>query len=556
MIRFLSSLFIILFCNEISLANTYYPVPAKHAMVVTEQKLATEVGMNILQQGGNAFDAAVAVGYALSVVFPCCGNIGGGGFATLHLANGKNIFLNFREKAPLAATSNMFLDADQKLIPELSTKGYLAVGVPGTVMGLESLLKKYGTMTRKQVMAPAISLAEKGYDLTAYDLKLFTQLKNTHQKNIAQIFLDQNGNLYPVGHKLIQKELANTLKLIAAHGPKVFYRGKIAEEIVKASEKNGGKLSLKDFASYYVEELTPLTCQYHQYQIISSPPPSSGGTTLCEMLNVLELYPLKKYGFHTKQSTQVMVEAMRYAFYDRNMKLGDPDFVKNPIKKLISKKYAQHIKNKIDQHILPNEVIPNKETLHTTHYSIIDDQGNAIAVTYTLNAFFGAKVIAGHTGFFLNDEMDDFAAKPNSKNKFGLYQGNNNKVEPQKRPLSSMTPTFVMKDKKIIMILGSPGGPRIITSVLETFINQIVFGMNLQQAVNAPRFHYQWIPNTVYIEANTFPHQTMSALRSLGYHFTPSKPWGAVESIYIDPKTKIIYGANDRRRPDGAAMGY
>lgn len=564
MVKIISYVFLIFFCSCHVFAETTKPVSAKHAMVVSAQHLASQVGVDILASGGNAMDAAVAVGYALAVVHPCCGNIGGGGFITLHTAKGKNIFLNFREKAPLAAKKNMFLDKKKHVIPDLSTKGYLAVGVPGTVLGLDTLLTKYGTMTRQEVMAPAIQLAEKGYALTPGDIKFLSKFTKDFrtQPNVAKIFLKTGGRPYQAGDTLIQKELANTLKLIAKFGPAVFYQGKIAEDIVRASQQHGGILSLKDFSSYRVEELSPLFCRYDGYTLISAPPPSSGGTTLCEILNIVESYPLKKFGFHTAKSTHYIVEAMRYAFYDRNNQLGDPDFVSNPVEKLISKDYAEQVRQKIlDLQASPSRELNHaekseEEGLHTTHYSIMDQNGNAISVTYTLNSFFGAKVIAGKTGFFLNNEMDDFAVKAGSRNKFGLIQGNKNTIAPGKRPLSSMTPTIITKNKRVVMIVGSPGGPRIITSTLLTILNVLDYGMNIQEAVNAPRFHHQWLPDTIYAEPHTFSNAAIQELTDMGYHITPNPAWGAVEAIFIHMDNKKIEGANDIRRPAGKAAGY
>lgn len=549
------------FVIENSFAAHPIATHAEHAMVVTEQKIATQVGIDILKAGGNAIDAAVAVGYALAVVFPCCGNIGGGGFATIHLANGKNIVINFREKAPLAATDSMFLDKNQQVIPDLNTKGYLAVAVPGTVLGLETMLKKYGTMPRQKVMAPAIRLAENGFILTANDIQYFSKLLPNPTNNVAKIFFKANGHSYQPGDRLIQMQLSQSLKLIAKGGARSFYHGKIAKEIVKASELNHGLLTLKDFSTYTIQELSPIYCNYHHYNIISAPPPSSGGTTLCEILNILELYPLNKYGFDNVKSIHYTIEAMRYAFYDRNNQLGDPDFVVNPVSKLISKEYAKQIKIKIDTNgITPSTKLNNQSdqsnNIHTTHYSIIDQYGNAVSVTYTLNAYFGAKVIARTTGFFLNDEMDDFAVKAGGVNKFGLKQGSQNTIAPGKRPLSSMTPTIITKNNQVVMIIGSPGGPRIITSILETFLNRLTYGMDLQSAVNHPRFHHQWMPDTIYCEPNCFSKKLTTGLTKMGYHFTPSETWSAVETIYIDPKTHFIEGANDRRRPTGAAIGY
>jgi gamma-glutamyltranspeptidase/glutathione hydrolase len=547
---------------SVTFAMAALPASSKLGMVASEQHLASDIGANILRHGGNAIDAAVAVGYALAVVNPCCGNIGGGGFMTLHLASGKNIFINFRERAPFAAKSNMFLDASGNLIPEKSTVGYLAVATPGTVLGLETARKKYGTFSREKLIAPAIQLAEKGYILTAGDIKLL----NAHiadfkkQPNVAAIFL-KNNQPYQIGDRLIQTDLANSLKLILKDGTEAFYKGKLAEKIVKASQQNQGILSMKDFAGYTVTELTPITCSYHGYTIISAPPPSSGGVTLCEMLNILESYPLKKLGFHSAMSTHIIVEAMRHSFYDRNMDLGDPDFVKNPVARLISKDYATTIRTQIkSNYATPSNELghktPTHEGMHTTHYSVTDKFGNAVSVTYTLNSFFGAQIIAGDTGFFLNNEMDDFAAKPGDKNQFGLIQGAANAIVPGKRPLSSMTPTIITKKGQVVMVVGCPGGPRIITATMEAILNTLDYQMNIQDAINAPRFHHQWYPDSIDIEPNAFSSGTLKQLSKMGYQIVPHDSWGAVEAIYIDPMTHIHYGANDIRRAAGKAMGY
>lgn len=559
----LFAMIIVMLCVSSSFAVYPEPVVAKNGMVVSDQKLASQVGVKILQQGGNAIDAAVAVGYALAVVNPCCGNIGGGGFMLIHLADGENIFLNFREKAPQAASPAMYLDQKGNIIPDKSTYGYAAVGVPGTVMGLDTALKKYGTMTRQQVMRPAIELAEKGYVLSAGDITILS--KGTKgfekQKNVAAIFL-KNNNPYQVGDRLVQKGLAKTLREISQSGVAAFYTGKIAKTIVTQSQINGGILTLDDFAQYKVEELMPVHCVYHGYTVISSPPPSSGGVALCEMLNIVEAYSLQKLGFHSAQGSHYVIEAMRYAFADRNNKLGDPNFVKNPIQDLTSKEYAEKIRQQIMvDHATPSNVLPisaaPKEGENTTHYSIVDKFGNAVAVTYTINRFFGAYVIAGDTGFFLNDEMDDFTSKPGFPNQFGLVQGETNSIQPGKTPLSSMMPTMVMKNNQPMIVVGSPGGPRIISSVLLTILNMLDYGLDVQAAVDAPRFHHQWLPDVIDIEKPfVFSSDTTAILVKMGYHMKRHELWGAVEAIYIDPVTKAIYGGSDSRKSAGGAVGY
>lgn len=515
---------------------------AADGMVVSEQHLATDAGVEVLRAGGNAIDAAIAVGYALAVVNPCCGNIGGGGFMTIHLANGNNVFLNFRERAPLAATENMFHDQHTK-----STQGYLAVATPGTVAGFELALKKYGSMTRTQVMTPAILLAEKGFILGAGDIKLLAPHTEEfkQQPNIAAIFL-KNNQPYQVGDRLVQKELATTLKQISAKGAAAFYEGEIAAAVVAASKKNNGILSLKDFSQYRAQLLNPIICTYHHYTVISAPPPSSGGITLCEMLNILEGYPLTQLGFHSTASIEYIVAAMRQAYHDRNNQLGDPDFVKNPVEKLISKEYAAQIRNQITI-----DATQTTEGVNTTHYSVIDKFGNAVAVTYTLNSFFGAGIIANNTGFFLNNEMDDFTTQPGRTNQFGLVQGEKNAIQPGKRPLSSMTPTIILKDQNVVLVVGSPGGPRITTATLQTILNVLDYGLTIQDAVNAPRFHNQGLPNTIEVEPFAISSYSRVKLFAEGYRFVNHDYWGAVEAIYVDPKTRITYGANDIRRSAG-----
>lgn len=546
------------------------PVVAHHAMVVTAQHLATHVGLKILKEGGNAVDAAVAVGYALAVVHPCCGNLGGGGFMTLHLANGENLFLNFREKAPLKASHNMYLNSKGKVIPGKSLWTYQAVGVPGTVMGLNAALKRYGTMTRKQVMAPAIELAKDGYVLRRGDVKIMHdayRFCRAHAKCWRTLdkafFKNSKGQFYRAGERFTQPTLAHTLKLIETYGDRAFYRGRIASDIVKASNAHGGLLSMKDFHDYTVEWEKPIRCHYRRVTIISAPPPSSGGVTICEILNVLKGYPLAERPFHSTANVHDMVEAMRFAYADRNTFLGDPDFVHNPIKRLLSKKHARWIR----AHIHPNRATPSSEVKgllpahegnDTTQYSIVDDKGNAVSVTYTLNSWFGSGLMAPGTGFFLNNEMNDFSVKPGQPNQYGLVQGEVNAIAPGKRPLSSMSPTIVLKHGHVYMVTGSPGGSRIITITLETILNVVDHGMNMQQAVDAPRIHEQWLPPTVQIEPHALTPAVEKKLRAMGYHFKTYGPWGAAEAILVKRESNglIMQGANDGRRPAGLAKGY
>ncbi len=548
-------------CNKTTLSASKTPVSGKNGIVVTTQHHASEIGLQILKAGGNAVDAAVAVGYALAVTDPCCGNIGGGGFMLIHLANGKNIFINFREKAPLAASKNMYLNKQGKVISGLSTNGYLAVAVPGTVKGLEQA-SQYGTMTRKQLIAPAIKLAESGFVLQQGDIQILNAgtKKFQTQPNVASIFLKNGKNAYQVGDRLVQKNLAQTLKSISIQGADGFYKGAIAQDIVKASSEHNGILTSEDFSKYTVTESQPVKCNYRGYEIISAPPPG-GGTTLCQMLNILEGYQLKKLGWHTQNSLHLMLSAMLYAYADRNKYLGDPDFVKNPVDRLLSKDYATSIRSQIPKQkaIPPKPLysdITSSEGTNTTHYSIQDRYGNAVAVTYTINSYFGAKVIAGNTGFFLNNEMDDFAVLRGVPNNFGLMQGNANVIEPGKRPLSSMSPTIVTKNGKVFLVTGSPGGSTIPTTVLQVITNVIDYDMNIAEAVNAPRIHYQGLPNFVLTEPYSLNSTDFQNLWSMGYKVAPFFTWGAAESIFVDTKTGLLYGANDSRKAAGSAVAY
>ena len=540
------------------------PVLAKHAMVVTAQHLATQVGVGILRQGGNAVDAAVAVGYALAVVHPCCGNIGGGGFMVLHLAQGKTVFLDFREKAPLKATPTLFQDAEGNVVKGRSTDTYLGVGVPGTVMGLNTALKTYGTLSLKQVMAPAIKLARDGFVLQEGDVNILHTRSEDFARypNVAKIFLN-HGKPYEVGERLVQPQLAHTLELIANDGTRAFYEGRIARAIVKASEANGGLLSMKDFADYTVHWDQPISCGYRGYTIMSSPPPSSGGTTICQILQLIQPYPMDKWGYGSVNAIHYLVEAERRAFADRNTYLGDPACVNNPIAKLLSPEHVAAMRATIQ----PDKATPSSEIkgslgstegTNTTHYSVVDSHGNAVAVTYTINYLFGNGQIAGDTGFFLNNEMDDFTSKPGVPNSFGLVQDKANQIEPGKRPLSSMSPSIVLRgpQKKLYMVTGSPGGSTIITTVLQSFLNVAEFGMNIKQAVDAPRMHMQWLPDMVMVEPGLFAPEAQKQLEAMGYKFKEVQSWGADEAIRVNPETGALEGANDRRRPAGLAAGY
>ncbi len=551
-------------------AASVAPVAAENGMVVTAQHLATRIGVDVLKDGGNAVDAAVAVGYALAVVYPAAGNLGGGGFMTIQLADGRRTFLDFREKAPLAARADMYLGPDGNVVPGLSTKGHLAVGVPGSVSGFETALARYGTMKRAQLIAPAIRYAEEGFLLEQGDVDMLLTSTEDFRKDpaTAAIFL-KSGQPWGVGDRLVQKDLAKTLARVRDEGARGFYAGPVAAAIVASSQAGKGILQQADLDRYTTRELKPVECDYRGFHVVSAPPPSSGGVVVCEILNVLEGYPLKDWGFRSAQAVHHQVEAMRHAYMDRNSYLGDPDFVKNPVERLLSKDYAAKIRAVIDpakagisKDIKPG--VPPHEGSNTTHYSIVDRFGNAVAVTYTLNDWFGARVTAGGTGVLLNNEMDDFTAKVGVPNLYGLVQGQANSIAPEKRPLSSMSPTIVTKDGQPVMVVGTPGGSRIITAVVHTILNVVDYGMNLQEAVDAPRFHQQWLPETTSLERFAISPDTEKLLLAMGHRFGNPQPANHVAAILVGAPSlggkpvgkNRFYGSNDPRRNTGLALGY
>ncbi len=552
------------------LAASPAPVAAEHGMVVTAQHLATQVGVDVLQRGGNAVDAAVAVGYALAVVYPAAGNLGGGGFMTLQLADGRKTFLDFREKAPLAATANMYLDKDGNVVKGLSTDGHLAVGVPGSVAGLEYAREKYGTQSRAQLLQPAITLAQHGFVLDQGDVDILRTATDKFRRDptSAAIFL-KAGEPYQPGDTLVQQDLASTLQAISQRGPAGFYQGQVGAAIAASSRAGGGLITQADLDQYRPRELAPIECDYRGYHIVSAPPPSSGGVVICEMLNVLEGYPLADLGFRSAQAVHYQIEAMRHAYVDRNSYLGDPDFVTNPVARLTSKAYAAQIRAAIDPQkaAVSAELKPGvapHEGSNTTHYSIADRWGNAVAVTYTLNDWFGTKITAAGTGVLLNNEMDDFTAKVGVPNLYGLVQGEANAIAPGKRPLSSMSPTIVSKDGQPVLVLGTPGGSRIITAVLLTLLNTIDYGMTVQEAVDAPRFHQQWLPDVTSVEAFALSPDTRQLLEAKGQKLGPAQPANHMTAVMIGAPAlggkpvgnNHFYGANDPRRNTGLALGY
>lgn len=532
-------------------------------LVVSAQRLAAEAGTDILRQGGNAIDAAVAVGYAEAVVNPCCGNIGGGGFLTAHLADGRDIVVNFRESAPAAASRDMYLGPDGQPVRGASLYGWNAVAVPGTVLGFDTALARYGTLPRATVMASAIRLARDGFVLTVADAKVLQFGAPLLRRNAeaAAIFLHPDGTPIGAGEILRQPALAATLQAIADHGPDAFYGGAIPQAVQTAAREGGGIITAADFAAYRIAETEPLRCTYRGSVILSVPPPSSGGVAMCETLNVLEAYDLRGMGFHAAEAVHLMTEAFRLAFFDRATYLGDPDFVSIPLQRLLSKDYAARLRGQITNQAtssasLGPAVPPPVEKPETTHYSVLDRHGNAVSVTTTINGAFGAGVVAPGTGFLLNDEMDDFMVKPAVSNQFGLVQGEGNAIEPGKRPLSSMAPTIVLKDGAVAIVAGSPGGPRIITATLEAMLNVIDYGMNAQEAVDSPRLHHQWEPDVLYAERFALSPDTRTRLERMGYKIEEQKPWGAVALIAGGTAAPqgAYFGASDPRRPSGAAL--
>lgn len=551
-------------------AASMAPVPAENGMVVSAQHLASQVGVEVLKQGGNAIDAAVAVGYALAVVYPAAGNLGGGGFMTIQLEDGRRTFLDFREKAPLAATRDMYLDKNGEVIEGLSTSGFLAVGVPGTVSGLEYAREKYGSMERSRLIDPSIKLAEAGFVLDQGDVDMLNLATQDFGKypSSSDIFLS-TGQPFTIGQALVQKNLAGTLRAISERGTDGFYKGDIGAALVGSIRAGGGIIAQADLDRYKTRELAPIECDYRGYHVISAPPPSSGGVIICEMLNVLEGYPLKDFGWGSAQAVHHTIEAMRHAYVDRNNYLGDPDFVQNPIGNLTSKHYAERIRAAIN----PNKAavsadlkpgVPPHEGNNTTHYSIADQRGNAVSVTYTLNEWFGTRIVAGETGVLLNNEMDDFTSKVGVPNIYGLVQGEANAIAPGKTPLSSMSPTIVTRGGEPVFVTGTPGGSRIITVVLQSILNVVDYGMDVQEAADAPRIHNQWLPDVTNVERFALSPDTRRILEGMGHKFGNPQPANHLAAIIIGAPTldgepigrNRFYGANDPRRNTGQALGY
>ena len=525
--------------------------------VVSSHYRASEIGKIILEEGGNAIDAATAVGYALSVVDPCCGNLGGGGFMLIRLANGESHFIDFREVAPILATDRMFLNKNGSNLEKASTDSYLSIGVPGTVRGLNYALSNYGTMSVEKIIDPALSLAENGFILSSEDYNILKKGRNKFREDpeSRRIFLDQNGLIHQVGRRFIQKDLATSLKKIQTDGDTAFYDGDIADKIVSASISNNGVLSKDDFKNYQVKDREPLRCEYRDYQVITAPLPG-GGVTVCQILRILDGYELDRNAYESSQNIHKILSAMLFAFSDRNTKLGDPDFVSDKTSSLLSNNYIEKIRSNIDLSKAqnPSTIFQNDrngESHDTTHYSVLDRYGNAVSVTYTINSSFGSGKIAPGTGFLLNNEMDDFSTNIEKPNQFGLVQGIKNKIEPGKRPLSSMAPTILLKDNQLHLITGSPGGPTIPTTVAQSIINVVDFEMDPAQAVNSPKLHYQGVPQIVISEPYAINTNVFLELWEMGYKILPIPQWGAAQSIYVSPHTGRIFSINDVRKPAG-----
>jgi gamma-glutamyltranspeptidase/glutathione hydrolase len=542
--------------------DIFAPVRAEHGMVVGEEALAVQAGLQVLQRGGNAVDAAVTVGFALAVTYPRAGNLGGGGFMLIYSARtGDVIAIDYRETAPGRAHRDMFLDSEGQVDPELSRFSHLAAGVPGTVAGLALALEKYGSLSLPQVLAPAIQLAESGFVVTPEFSEAIKEMAERlrHRPAARAVFFKADGSFYESGDLFVQKDLAGTLRAIARGGTAAFYRGPVADQILGEMERNGGVLSRADLAGYRPVVRRPVRGTYRGYGVYSMSPPSSGGVHIVQMLNILEGYDCRALGHNGAATVHRMAEAMKRAYADRSRYLGDPDFVSVPVHWLVSKGYAVALRQQIDpSKASPSRSIgpgvPPQEGYETTHFSIIDGDGNAVANTFTLNFSFGSGIVVRGAGFLLNNQMDDFSAKPGVPNAYGLVGGAANAIAPKKRMLSSMSPTIVLKEGKPFLITGSPGGPRIITTTLQIIMNVIDHGMNIQEAANAPRVHHQWLPDQLHVEEGLSP-DTLRLLREMEHTVVAGETLGAASSILVDPETGLRTGAFDPRR-GGMAVGY
>lgn len=530
------------------------------AMVVSAREEASSIGVEIMKKGGNAFDAMAATDMALAVCFPFAGNIGGGGFMVYHLASGENGTLDYREKAPIAAYEKMYQDETGEIVPNLSTEGALAVGIPGTVAGMYDAHKRFGKLEWKEVVQPAIDLAKRGFVVTEKQAASLNSNRNKFTKvNTKTILFDKE---WKVGDTIKIPKLATTLEKIRDKGKDAFYKGEIAKQIAKFIQENGGIITVEDLAKYKVVWREALKFNFKDFQIITMGPPSSGGIVLGQILKSIEDEPLQSYGHNQPKYIQLITEASRRAYADRAYYLGDPDFVNVPVEELLSNDYLKRRMNNIDfQGATPSSDIKHGkiewvESNETTHYSIVDKYGNAVSVTTTINGAYGSKLFNSELGFFFNNEMDDFSAKPGEANMFGLVGGSANKIEPEKRMLSSMTPTIITKNGNLYMVLGTPGGSTIITTVLQTILNQTVFGMDMQQSVNAKRFHHQWLPDEILLEPNGFSKEIIEALRSKNYNINENNSVviGKMDAILVKADGDLESGADPRG--DDSAVSY
>ncbi|PWL28706.1 MAG: gamma-glutamyltransferase [Roseivirga sp. XM-24bin3] len=532
-------------------------------MVVSAHPLASEVGKNILKQGGNAVDAAIATQFALAVVYPGAGNIGGGGFMVSRMANGETATLDYREKAPLAGGRDMYLDDNGEVIPNASVRGHLAAGVPGTVAGLEAAHKKYGKLNWAELVQPAIDIAANGWTLTAREARgLNSNRKAFMEYNtiMPDFFLAEEGNEWKEGDTVSIPELAATLTLIRDNGRDGFYKGKTAQLIVEEMERGDGLISLEDLEKYDAVWREPITGTYHEYGFISMPPPSSGGIALAQLFNSVEDLNLSELGFHSVAAIHAIVEAERRVYADRSKHLGDMDFYNVPLNGLLEKNYStQRMRDFNPEKATRSAAIQagspaGYESEETTHLSVVDAEGNAVSVTTTLNGGMGSKVFVGGAGFLLNNEMDDFSIKPGEPNMYGLVGGEANSIAPEKRMLSSMTPTIVTKDDKLFMVVGTPGGSTIITSVFQTILNVVDFGMTMQEAVDAPRFHHQWLPDLVRYEGTGIDSVVVAKLKGMGHDMRGGSTIGRVDAILVLPDGRLEGGADPRG--DDTADGF
>lgn len=553
-------LLILILFNSFLFAEAPDPVRGKSGMVVSASKLASEIGIEILKKGGNAIDAAVAVGFALAVTYPSAGNIGGGGFMVIRLNDGTITTIDYREKAPINAHEKMFQDSTGNFLPQLSQEGTTSAGVPGSVAGLIYALEKYGTMKLKDVIEPAIKLAEEGFVL---DYRLAQSINYNFDEFLkypsSKKIFTKDGQPLEEGDLFVQKDLANTLKLIAENGRVGFYKGEIADKIISQIQSLGGIITQKDLESYLPVERKPLISFYRGFEVITMGPPSAGGVTLIQSLNILENVSFSRLDWGSSNYIHTITETLKFSFADRSKHLGDPDFYEVPIDKLTSKKYAKELFERISEKAIPSEQIAPTdfssifESPETTHYSVIDKFGNAVSTTTTINSSYGSKIVVEGAGFLLNNEMDDFSSKPGEPNQFGLVGSEANKIEPGKRMLSSMTPTIITRENKPVLILGSPGGSTIPTALLQVILNYLDFGMDIQEAVNAPRFHHQWLPDQIDYEPYGLSKDVIDNLKSKGQIIGTERTIGRVEAITIE--NNIYLGATDPRG-FGAAIGY